>query len=123
MEQAMVRPTHLPFIPDHVADESLQRTDVPPAHLPRHRLDRLAVDGTELPHHVPKARLPRLAPRKTLVEGVMKTPPFVQESFDIAWRQRQLWHGTHLAIGPPSWSHHLPPVDGLGNPTADDVLT
>src|SRR6266511_2281362 len=103
MEQAMIRPTHLPFIPDDVADQSLHRTDVPPVHLQRHRLDRLAFEGTELPDHVPKELRPRLAPRKTLAEGFMKTPPFVQESCDIALNKRKLWNGKHLAFGPTSW--------------------
>src|SRR5262245_34131037 len=103
MEEAVVRPTHLPFIPDDVADQSLHRTDVPPVHLPRHRLDRFAFEGTELPDHVPKELLPRLTPHKTMTEGFMKTPQFVQEAFDITWRQRKLWNGKHLAFGPTSW--------------------
>src|SRR5687767_5179809 len=119
----MVRPTHLRFIPDHVADQSLHRTDVPPGYLQRHRFDRFALEGTELPHHVPKELLPRLAPRKTIAEGFMKPPQFVQESFNIAWRQRKLRNRKHLAFGPISRSHNLPPVDGGGNPTADYAST
>src|SRR6266498_2957129 len=103
MEQAMVRPTHLRFIPHPIADESLHRTDVSPFHLQCHRLDRFAFQGTELPHHVPKELRPRLAPRKTLAEGFMKTPQFVQESCDIALNKRKLWDGKHLAFGPISW--------------------
>src|SRR6266511_2235938 len=103
MEQAMVRPTHLHFLPDHVADASLQRTDAPTIHLQRHRLDRVAFEGTELPHHGPKELLARLAPRNTLAEGFMKPPQCVQESFDIALRQRTLRDGKYLAFGPTSW--------------------
>src|SRR5215813_4559715 len=99
----MVRPTHLHFIPDHLADESLHRTDVPPVHLQRHRLDRFAFEGTELPYHVPKELLPRLAPRKTPGERRMKTPQFVQESFDITLRKRKLRDGKHLAFSPTCW--------------------
>src|SRR5882724_1378739 len=102
IEQALVRPTHRHFIPDHSAHKSLHRTDVPPVHLPRHRLDRFPLEDTELPHHVPKELLPRLAPRKTIAEGFMKTPQFVQESFDIGLHQRKLRNGKHLTFGPTS---------------------
>jgi hypothetical protein len=81
----MVRPTHRPCIPDRVADQALHRPDVPPLHLPRHRLDRVPLEGAALPHPVPKERLPRLAPRTTIAEGCMNTPQVSQESFDIGW--------------------------------------
>jgi hypothetical protein len=114
LKQAMVLLTPLRFIPDHLADESRPRTDIPPVHLPRHRLDRLAFEGTERPYHIPKELLPRLAPRNTPGECRMKPPPFVQESFDITVRQGKLWDGKDLAFGPTCGSHHLPPVGGLG---------
>ncbi|HEX9868704.1 MAG TPA: hypothetical protein VGC99_08935 [Candidatus Tectomicrobia bacterium] len=60
----------------------------------------------------------KLTPLSTEVfsylEGFMKTPQFVQESFDIALRQRTLGNGKHLAFGPTSWQHNLPPVGGVG---------
>jgi hypothetical protein len=47
--------------------------------------------------------LPRLAPGKTLVEGGMKPPQFVQESFDVAMVHGKLGDGKSLTFCSTGW--------------------
>jgi len=47
--------------------------------------------------------LPRLAPGKTLVEGVMKPPQFVEQAFDVTVVHAKLGDGKPLPFRPTGW--------------------
>ncbi len=105
----MVRPQHLRVIPDDLTETPLHRPHAASFDPQRDGFDRFAFQGTELAHHIAKEMFPRLAPGKTIVEGVMKPPQFVEQAFDVTVVHGKLGDGKLLTFRPPGWYHPLPP--------------
>src|SRR5919197_4660679 len=109
----VVDPPHPVFIPDRITDTALHGPNVAPLHFQSDRLDRLALQITELPNHIAKKVFPRFAPRKAIGECLMKPLQFLHEPIDIARGQIQLGNRESFACGPTCWYHSLPPVASL----------
>src|SRR5256886_17285494 len=94
----MVCLAHLVFIPDVIAHAALHPPDVAPFDVERHRLDRFAFEDTALADHVVEEVLAGLTPRKTRLEGVVKSPKFIKKSVPNLGGEVKLGDGKRLAF-------------------------
>jgi hypothetical protein len=81
--ELMVIPYHRHLIPADITNKSLHPTNRAPLNVERHRLDRLALQLTELTHHIVKEMGAGLAAGKAVVKGGLELPQFLQEPFHI----------------------------------------
>ncbi len=98
--ELMIVPPHLFLIPVHITDKPLHPTDGAPFDVKGHGLDRLAFELTALAHHRVEEMGTWLTACKTVVEGRLKLPEFLHESFHIAGDEVKHGNGKAFAVGP-----------------------
>ena len=88
------------LIPDDITDEPLQPPDRASLDSESQRLNGLPFELAALPHHIIEEMGPRFTARKTVVEGRLKLPQFLQNPFDITGDNLKCGQSTSFAGSP-----------------------
>jgi hypothetical protein len=91
------------LIPGDITDEALQPTDSAPLDVEGHRLNRFALEETELADQIVKEMRARLTAGKTVVKSGLELPEFIHEAFYIAGHEVKRGNGKSLTIDPTGW--------------------